>query len=258
MEQEMAQEQKRSKMSKYSKGKLLYEGKGKKVFEVVGEANLILMEFKDDLTAFNAQKKGSFAGKGLVNSRVAKLCFDFLGKNKIKHHSVHAISEREMVCQKCTMIPLEVVIRNRLAGSTAKKFRMEEGTRIDRPLVEFFYKKDEWEDPFVSDDQALLLKAVAQRSELDELRSAALKINDCLLEFFGKAGIELIDFKLEFGRNHSGELLLADEISPDGCRLWDLKTQEKLDKDRFRRDLGQVEEKYNEVLKRLESAWSDL
>ncbi len=242
----------------FTKGKLIYEGKGKRVYSVDGSSELVWMEFKDDLTAFNAQKRGSFKGKGFVNAQVAQMCFKFLEKHGVKHHCVSMISETEMVCAKCEMIPLEVVVRNRLAGSTAKKFKMQEGTAIKSPLVEFFYKKDEWEDPFISDDQALMLEAVKTKSDLDVLRTKALQVNSALKEFFLKAGIELIDFKLEFGRTANNEIVLADEVSPDGCRLWDVKTQEKMDKDRFRRDLGEVEEKYNEVLTRLKSAWGNL
>lgn len=154
------------------------------------------------------------------------------------------------------MIPLEVVVRNILAGSTAKKFAIEEGTPLDKPLVEFYYKKDELNDPFISDDQALMIKAVSDTKDIDTLKKLGLAVNTALLEFFKKCEIKLVDFKLEFGKTTNGEIILGDEISPDSCRLWDLKTNEKLDKDRFRRDLGQVKEKYQEVWTRIQKEWS--
>lgn len=233
------------------KGDLLYEGKAKKMYNVPGQDDLVWVEYKDSLTAFNAQKKSSFSGKGAINAAITSLLYARLEKEGVATHFVESVNEHEMVCRKVKVIPLEVVTRNRLAGSTAKKLGQEEGTPLTAPLVEFYYKDDALGDPFISDDQALVMKTVNRREELDELRNAALKINNVLKKIFLEAGLELIDFKLEFGRTAKGQLLLADEISPDTCRLWDTKTGEKLDKDRFRRDLGRVEESYAEVLKRL-------
>jgi len=237
-----------------AKGELLYEGKAKKMFSVQGRPEEIWVEYKDSLTAFNALKKSNFAGKGAINARITSLLYRKLGALGIKTHFLADVNDHEMVCTKVKVIPLEVVTRNVLAGSTAKKLGIEEGTKIAEPLVEFYYKDDALGDPFISDDQAMLLKAVEKRSDLDLLKRQALEINSALKGLFLKAGLELIDFKLEFGRTSDGAIVLADEISPDTCRLWDTKTGEKLDKDRFRRDLGRVEESYQEVLSRLEKA----
>lgn len=233
------------------KAELLYEGKAKKMFAVQGRPEEVWVEYKDSLTAFNAQKTGSFAGKGMINAKITSLLYGRLKKAGIPTHLIQDVSDTEMICQKLTIIPLEVVTRNRLAGSTAKKLGKEEGTRLDQPLVEFYYKDDALGDPFLSDDQALMLKAVPVRADLETLKKKALEINKVLQSEFMNAGLELIDFKLEFGRNSKGEIVLADEVSPDTCRLWDTKTGEKFDKDRFRRDLGRVEESYQEVLNRL-------
>ena len=233
------------------KAELLYEGKAKKMFAVQGRPEEVWVEYKDSLTAFNAQKTGSFAGKGMINAKITSLLYGRLKKAGIPTHLIQDVSDTEMICQKLTIIPLEVVTRNRLAGSTAKKLGKEEGTKLEQPLVEFYYKDDALGDPFLSDDQALMLKAVPVRVDLETLKKKALEINKVLQAEFMNAGLELIDFKLEFGRNAKGEIVLADEVSPDTCRLWDTKTGEKFDKDRFRRDLGRVEESYQEVLNRL-------
>lgn len=236
----------------YQKGELVYEGKAKKIFNVIGFSDLVWMEFKDSLTAFNAQKKGSFPDKGLVNKKIACLIFEELEKHGVPHHLKEDINEYEVVCESLKIIPLEVVVRNILAGSTAQKFNIKDGTPLVKPLVEFFYKDDELGDPFINDEQALMMKAVADQSELDNLKVFALKINHILLQMFNEIGIQLVDFKLEFGKNKDGQILLGDEITPDSCRLWDKVTGEKLDKDRFRKDLGQVAESYHEVLRRLQ------
>jgi phosphoribosylaminoimidazole-succinocarboxamide synthase len=233
------------------KGELLYEGKAKKMYAVVGRADEVWVEYKDSLTAFNAQKKSSFAGKGSINAQITALLYERLQKAGIPTHMIQEISPTEMICQKLKIIPLEVVTRNRLAGSTAKKLGKDEGTPLKAPLVEFYYKDDALGDPFLSDDQALLMGAVENPEDLEILKSKALAINRVLQQEFSRAGLELIDFKLEFGRTEKGGIVLADEVSPDTCRLWDLKTSEKFDKDRFRRDLGRVEESYQEVLERL-------
>ncbi len=235
----------------FEKSDLLYEGKAKKIYQVKDRDDLVWVEYKDSLTAFNAQKKSSFENKGEINQEVTSILFNALEKAQVRHHLVSRVGEKDLVCLKVSIIPLEVVVRNTLAGSTAKKLGIEEGRKLDQPLVEFYFKDDSLGDPFVSDDQALMIKAVGSQKELDEMKSLALKINQRLKEIFHKVGIDLIDFKIELGRTPGGELLLADEITPDTCRLWDLKTGEKLDKDRFRRDLGKIKESYEEVLMRL-------
>lgn len=237
---------------KSQKGELLYEGKAKKMYAVVGQTEAIWVEYKDSLTAFNAVKKGSFEGKGAINAQITTLLYKKLSEAGISTHLLESVNDHEMICKKVVIIPLEVVTRNRLAGSTAKKLGFEEGTALERPLVEFYYKEDALNDPFLSDDQALLMKTVKTQADLEKLKSEALRVNEVLHSCFDRAGLELIDFKLEFGRLSSGEIILADEVSPDTCRLWDKKTGEKFDKDRFRRDLGRVEESYQEVLKRLQ------
>ena len=190
----------------------------------------------------------------MINAKITSLLYGRLAKAGIPTHLIADVSDTEMICQKLTIIPLEVVTRNRLAGSTAKKLGKPEGTSLEQPLVEFYYKEDALGDPFLSDDQALMMKAVPARADLEILKAKARAINEVLRAEFAKAGLELIDFKLEFGRNADGEIVLADEVSPDTCRLWDTKTGEKFDKDRFRRDLGKVEESYQEVLNRLKGA----
>lgn len=233
-----------------SSDSLLYEGKAKKIFKIADDPKMVLMEFKDSLTAFNALKKGSFDNKGPVNRDIASLIFAYLRHFGIESHWVRDEGERSMVTKRLEIIPLEVVVRNVLAGSTAKKLGIEEGRVLPRPLVEFYYKNDALQDPFVSDEQIDIL-GLAPGKDLEELKSQAIKINHALKELFQEAQIRLIDFKIEFGRDEAGRILLADEITPDCCRLWDMQTGEKLDKDRFRRDLGQVKEKYEDVLQRL-------
>ncbi|MBX7230793.1 MAG: phosphoribosylaminoimidazolesuccinocarboxamide synthase [Bdellovibrionales bacterium] len=241
--------------NKYSRGNLLYEGKAKKIFNLKNRNDLVWVEYKDSLTAFNAQKRGSFLGKGALNRNLTALIYKYLGLKQIKHHLIASIESESLICHRVKIIPLEVVVRNRLAGSTAKKFKLNEGAPLKKPLVEFFYKSDELEDPFVSDDQALMLQIVETQEQLELIKAKALEVNKHLRDMFAAVGIELIDFKIEYGKNSQGELILADEITPDCCRLWDFKTGEKLDKDRFRRDLGNVEEKYLEVWNRLKDRW---
>jgi phosphoribosylaminoimidazole-succinocarboxamide synthase len=240
----------------WQKANQVYDGKGKKIFAVVGSEDLVIQEFKNQLTAFNAIKKEELEGKGELNCLITSSIFSYLAKKDVPTHFVQKISNTTIVTKKLSMIALEVVVRNILAGSTAKKLGLEEGTPLVKPLVEFYYKKDELADPFISDDQALLLQVVSSQKELDELKQLALKINDALKIFFSDCGIKLVDFKLEFGKNEKGQIVLGDEISPDSCRLWDQKTNEKLDKDRFRRDLGQVKEKYQDVWDRIQNKWS--
>lgn len=237
----------------YTQGEMIYEGKAKKIFKVKDNDQLIWQEFKDSFTAFNGKKKAEMAGKGKINRAIASLIFNKLNESQVHSHWVCDEGETHMVTKKLEMIDLEVVVRNVLAGSTAKKFAIKEGTELLKPLVEFYYKKDELGDPFISDDQALMLKTVRDPQDISKLKTLALDVNQVIRPLFAGAQIRLIDFKLEFGYDSQGKILLGDEISPDSCRLWDMDTDEKMDKDRFRRDLGQVIEKYQEVLNRLKS-----
>ena len=227
---------------------MLYEGKAKKVFKTEDE-NLLIVDYKDDATAFNGLKKGQILGKGAINNRMTNMILQYLEKNGVETHYVEELSDRETVVKKVSIVPLEVIVRNVAAGSFSKRFGVEEGTLLKNPIVEFSYKNDDLGDPMINNMQALAI-GIATKEEIDFITDEALKINELLKEFFLKANIKLIDFKIEFGRYH-GQIILADETSPDTCRLWDIHTNEKLDKDRFRRDLGNVEEAYNEVFKRL-------
>lgn len=239
----------------YRRGELVYEGKAKRLYRIEGRPEWLLQEFKDSLTAFNARKKGEFEGKGRINRDITSLVFRFLEAKGVAGHRVADLGLNEMITEKLDMLKLEVVVRNILAGSTAQKFGIEEGTPLERPLTEFYYKEDVLNDPFISDEQALMLKVVNDPAELDELKRLALKVNDALLEFFETVGLKLVDFKMEFGRNAAGAIVLADEITPDSCRLWDKTTGERMDKDRFRRDLGNVKESYVQVFERVRDHW---
>lgn len=230
--------------------KLIYEGKAKKIFQT-DKADQVLMEFKDSLTAFNALKKGEFQGKGELNCQISTLIFHWLTKSGIKHHWIETRDKNKMLVEKTEIIPLEVVVRNFMAGSLAKKLGQTEGAPLQKAIVEFYFKKDELNDPFVNDDQIIALGWADQKT-LDLLKAEALKINVVLQSLFQKIDLKLIDFKTEFGRNKKGEIILSDEISPDCMRLWDEKTNKKLDKDRFRQDLGEVAESYQEVFQRIE------
>ncbi|MDY4129340.1 phosphoribosylaminoimidazolesuccinocarboxamide synthase [Peptostreptococcus porci] len=226
----------------------LYEGKAKKVFKTDNEDYLIV-SYKDDATAFNGLKKGTIVGKGEINNLMSNKLFAYLEENGVKTHFVETIDSRNTVVKSVEIVPLEVIVRNVAAGSFSKRLGVEEGTIFDEPTTEFSYKNDELGDPLINDSFAIALK-LATKEEIDQIREMALKVNEFLKAYFLKANIKLIDFKLEFGRFH-GEIILADEISPDTCRLWDKDTNEKLDKDRFRRDLGNVEGAYSEVRNRL-------
>jgi len=239
------------------RGAMIYEGKAKRLFTVEGHPEWILQEFKDSLTAFNAQKKGQFENKGRLNRDITSLVFRYLEQKGIPSHRVCDLGTNDMVTEKLEMLKVEVVVRNVLAGSTAKKFGLEEGAPLEKPLTEFYYKDDALADPFISDEQALMLKIVKTQGDLDELKRLALAVNAGLIEFFAAVGLRLIDFKIEFGRRADGKIVLADEITPDSCRLWDVKTGERMDKDRFRRDLGNVKESYEEVYGRLRDAWAE-
>ena len=230
------------------KGEQLYEGKAKKVF-LTEDPDALIVSYKDDATAFNGQKKGTITGKGIINNRMSNYLFRVIEREGVPTHYVQEISDRETVVRKVEIVPLEVIIRNVAAGSFSKRLGVSEGTELVEPTIEFSYKNDELEDPLINSYFAKALK-LATQDELETIKKYAFKVNDILRVEFLKAGLRLIDFKIEFGRFH-GKIILADEISPDTCRLWDAKTGEKLDKDRFRRDLGNVEEAYIEVAKRL-------
>ncbi|MCX7977689.1 MAG: phosphoribosylaminoimidazolesuccinocarboxamide synthase [Bdellovibrionaceae bacterium] len=233
---------------------MLYEGKAKKVYSVDAEPSLVLIEFKDSLTAFNAQKKGEFSGKGRLNRDIAASIFGFLHKQGIPTHFVRVDGERSILARRVQIIPLEVVVRNVMAGSTAKKLGLPEGRPLKAPLVEFYLKNDALQDPFVSEDQILVLE-IADQKTLEKLKNLALRVNTELKHFFAELDLDLVDFKIELGRDSEGNIILADEISPDSCRLWDRKTGERLDKDRFRRDLGGVREAYQQVWQRIQNKW---
>lgn len=227
----------------------LYEGKAKKVFATSDE-NLCIVSYKDDATAFNGEKKGTILGKGVINNRLTNRLMKLLAENGIPTHFVEELSERETLVKKVSIVPLEVIIRNISAGSFAKRYGVEEGIVFKAPTIEFSYKDDALGDPLINDYHALAL-GLATQADIDTIKTYAFKINDILKVFMLEHGIELVDFKLEFGKLPDGTIVLADEISPDTCRFWDVKTHEKLDKDRFRRDLGRVEDAYNEVMHRL-------
>ena len=227
---------------------LLYEGKAKKVYRTDDE-DVLIVDYKDDATAFNGLKKGTILGKGAINNRMTNRVFQILEQEGIETHFVEELSERETAVKKVEIVPLEVIVRNVAAGSFSKKLGIEEGRTLLCPTLEFSYKNDELGDPFINDYYALAL-GLATREEIDAITDMTFRINEVMKRYFAGAGIELIDFKIEFGRYH-GRIILADEVSPDTCRLWDAKTHEKLDKDRFRRDMGNVEDAYNEVFHRL-------
>ena len=233
-----------------TKKELLYEGKGKKMFKTEDE-NLLITEFKDDLTAFNAEKKGSEAGKGKLNCKISTELFHLLEKQGIATHLVETISENEQVVKKCKIIPIEVIVRNVATGSLTKRLGIKDGQVLPFALVEFCLKDDDLGDPFINDEHCLILNLVKDKNQIEELKSLARKINEVLFKFFDSKNLRLIDFKIEFGIDKNGKILLADEISPDSCRFWDKNTNEKLDKDRFRQDLGNVKIAYEEVLKRI-------
>lgn len=233
-----------------TKKELLYEGKGKKMFKTEDE-NLLITEFKDDLTAFNAEKKGSEAGKGKLNCKISTELFHLLEKQGIATHLVETISENEQVVKKCKIIPIEVIVRNVATGSLTKRLGIKDGQVLPFALVEFCLKDDDLGDPFINDEHCLILNLVKDKNQIEELKNLARKINEVLFKFFDSKNLRLIDFKIEFGIDKNGKILLADEISPDSCRFWDKNTNEKLDKDRFRQDLGNVKMAYEEVLKRI-------
>jgi phosphoribosylaminoimidazole-succinocarboxamide synthase len=231
------------------KKEFIYEGKAKQVYTTTDE-NLVIIHYKDDATAGNGAKKGTIKDKGIMNNTITTLLFQMLEKNGIKTHLVKKLNDRDQLCQRVKIFPLEVIVRNIIAGSMAKRVGIEEGTIPTNVIFEICYKNDEYGDPLINDHHAVALK-LASYDELKTIYEITSKINEILKSTFDKIGIVLVDFKIEFGKNAKGEILLADEITPDTCRLWDKKTGKKLDKDRFRRDLGGIEEAYIEVLNRL-------
>ena len=228
----------------------LYEGKAKKVF-ATGDPALVIVSYKDDATAFNGEKKGTIAGKGVINNKMSNLLMQMLEQNGVPTHFVEELSDRDTVVKKVSIVPLEVIVRNIAAGSFSKHYGVEEGVVFEQPTIEFSYKNDELGDPLLNTYHALALK-LATPEEIKTIEDYSFRINDALKAFWLTCGVTLVDFKLEFGRLSDGTIVLADEISPDTSRLWDSKTHEKLDKDRFRRDMGGVEEAYAEIMKRLE------
>ena len=227
----------------------LYEGKAKKVY-ATDDPNLVIVSYKDDATAFNGLKKGTISGKGVINNQRSNLLMQMLEKNGVPTHFVKELSERETLVRKVEIVPLEVIVRNLSAGSFAKRYGVEEGIVFAEPTLEFSYKNDDLGDPLLNTSHALAL-GLATKEEIARIQELALKVNELLKARFARVNITLVDFKLEFGRLPDGSLVLADEISPDTCRFWDSTTHEKLDKDRFRRDLGGVEDAYNEVMRRV-------
>jgi phosphoribosylaminoimidazole-succinocarboxamide synthase len=242
-------------MGNFVQGKELYEGKAKKVYAVTNQKgvlqdDLVIIHYKDDATAFNGEKKGQIEEKGILNNRIASGLLKLLEDSGVPTHFVAKLNDRDMLCKKVTIIPLEVIVRNTAAGSMAKRLGLAEGTALKTTVFELSYKDDSLGDPLINGYHAVAIGASTFK-ELDTIRKMTFKINDILSAFFLQRGIRLIDFKLEFGKTAKGRLVLADEISPDTCRFWDAKTGEKLDKDRFRRDLGNVKEAYVEILKRI-------
>ncbi|SFJ45416.1 phosphoribosylaminoimidazolesuccinocarboxamide synthase [Thermoflavimicrobium dichotomicum] len=228
---------------------LLYEGKAKQLFQTE-DPNILRVKYKDDATAFNGEKKARLTGKGELNNQIAAWFFQFLKDKGVPNHFIRMISPTEQLVKKVAIIPLEVVVRNIVAGSLAKRLGLEEGTSLRQPVVEFYYKNDDLGDPLINQDHIAVLE-LASEEQLHEMKTIALQVNELIRGQMDRLGITLVDFKLEFGIDAEGRVLLADEISPDTCRFWDQRTKERLDKDRFRRDLGQVIEAYEEILSRL-------
>ena len=228
---------------------MLYEGKAKRVY-ATENPEVLLVDYKDDATAFNGLKKGQIAGKGAINNRVTNYMMKILEENGVATHLVEELSDRQTLVKKVSIVPLEVIIRNISAGSFAKRCGVEEGIVFDEPTIEFSYKNDDLGDPLINAYHAIALK-LATREEIETIKAMAFKVNEVMKAFFKDIGVDLVDFKLEFGRLSDGTIVLADEISPDTCRFWDSETHEKLDKDRFRRDMGNVEDAYKEMMKRI-------
>jgi phosphoribosylaminoimidazole-succinocarboxamide synthase len=231
------------------RGEMLAEGKAKKIY-ATSDADKVLFYFKDDATAFNAQKRGTIESKGILNNRISEHFFRLLEERGIRTHFIELLSDREMLVQKLDIIPVETVVRNIVAGSLAKRTGRPEGEELPRPIVEYYYKDDDLGDPMINDEHAMVF-GWATRQELDEIHRQALAINDVLKPFMLERRVLLVDFKLEFGRTVDGQVILGDEICPDTCRFWDVSTRRKLDKDRFRQDLGEIEDAYQEIARRV-------
>lgn len=234
------------------KKSMLYEGKAKRVYET-DHPNQYIVSYKDDATAFNGLKKGTIEGKGVINNQMSNLMMQLLERKGVPTHFIEELSERDTLVKKVSIVPLEVIVRNLAAGSFSARYGVAEGTVFDEPTLEFSYKNDELGDPLLNDRHAIAMK-LATREDIEHISALAFQINQIMKEFFQSIGITLVDFKLEFGRTSDGSIVLADEISPDTCRFWDSKTGERLDKDRFRRDLGNVEGAYQEMIRRITSA----
>ena len=235
-------------MANATKTEQLYEGKAKKVYATT-DPDMVIVDYKDDATAFNGEKKGTISGKGVINNKMTNFMFKLLEKEGVPTHYVEELSDRETLVKRVEIVPLEVIVRNVAAGSFSKKLGIEEGRKLSCTTLEFSYKNDDLGDPFINDYYALALD-LATKEEIDTISEYAFKVNEFMLKFFKEINVDLIDFKIEFGRFH-GQIVLADEISPDTCRFWDSTTHEKLDKDRFRRDMGGVEDAYNEMMRRI-------
>ena len=231
------------------KKELLYEGKAKKVFATT-DPEVLYVSYKDDATAFNGLKKGTISGKGAINNRVSNYMMEILEKEGVPTHLVKELSDRDTLVKRVEIVPLEVIIRNISAGSFSKRYGVEEGIVFDEPTIEFSYKNDDLGDPLINSYHAVALK-IATKEDIETIKVLAFRVNDVMKRFFKNIGVDLVDFKLEFGKTSDGTVILADEISPDTCRFWDSTTHEKLDKDRFRRDLGNVEGAYHEMMKRI-------
>ena len=238
-----------------TKKEQLYEGKAKKVF-ATEDPSLLIVSYKDDATAFNGLKKGTIAGKGVINNRMSNALMRLLEKKGIPTHYVKELSDRDTLVKKVSIVPLEVIVRNIAAGSFSKRYGVEEGLQFSSPTIEFSYKNDALGDPLINEYHITAI-GLAEASEIYTIKKYAFAINEQLKAFWASCGVTLVDFKLEFGKTADGTIVLADEISPDTCRLWDSATKEKLDKDRFRRDLGGVEDAYREIMKRLEEHISE-
>lgn len=236
---------------KATKKELIYEGKGKKMWSINENDGLLISEYKNSLTAFNGVKKAEQDGKGELNCKISTIIFDLLTKNGIKTALVETLNETEQLVKKCKIFPLEIIARNVATGSLTKRLGIKDGTKLPFTLIEFCYKDDDLGDPILNDEHCLILNAVKDQSELEILKDIARKINEILVKFFAERKLRLIDFKIELGKDENGEILLCDEISPDSCRFWDADTNQKLDKDVFRQDLGNVKVAYEEVLKRI-------
>ena len=234
--------------------KLLYEGKAKQLFQCENNEE-IYIHYKNSATAFNGEKKKEFDKKGILNNTITSFIFEYLERNGIETHFIKKVNDTDQICKHVKIIPLEVITRNIVAGSMANRYGLEEGLKLKKPMFELSYKNDELNDPLINDDHAIALGIVSEE-ELSFIKKETEKINELLKKFFLKAGLILVDFKIEFGKTSDGKIILSDEISPDTCRLWDVKTRNKLDKDRFRRNLGSVMDAYEEVLRRITSAWN--